>query len=202
MRRGPAYYSNAVTLSRSGQEFQRAAVDELCVALPEGFSVKDSFDCLDLSEAGFRPLFEAEWVRLDPAVAVRPKDPGEWIRVRNAADLERWEAAWGSAGSPANSRVFPPSLLLEAGIAFLGARVEGEFVAGCIANRSPGGVIGFSNFFAATDHCEDFRAGAVAQVRRFTPGNPVVGYARGDELAGLLALGFRTAGRLRVWAND
>ena len=202
MRRGPPYYSNAVTLSRSEQDIQRAAIDELCFALPDGFSVKDSFGCLDLSEAGFRSLFDAEWVWLVPAVAVGPKAAGEWIRVRDAADLERWEAAWGAAGSPANSRVFPPSLLLDAGIAFLGAKLGGEFVAGCVANRSSGDVIGFSNFFAATDPGDDYRAGAVAQVQGFAPGSPVVGYDRGDELAGLHALGFRTVGRLRVWVSD
>ena len=92
-----------------------------------------------------------------------------------------------------------PALLKESRIAFFGVERDGEIVAGCAANRSQGDVVGFSNFFALTEERDRFRSEAVATVAAFAPGSPVVGYDRGKELEGLLALGFRSVGALRVW---
>ena len=201
-RKGPPYYSNGITLSPSEEAKQRAAIDQLCSALPEGLSIKDSFACLDLKQAGFRRLFDAEWLWLDrTAAATLPKGSGEWTRVADAGELQRWEAAWALAGSPADIRVFPPSLLLDENIAFLGAKRDGAFVAGFVANRSRGDVVGFSNFFATAEPGRH-RPAAVAQALSFGGDRTVVGYQRGDELAGLHALGFRTTGKLRVLVKD
>lgn len=43
--RGPAYYSNAITLSHGGLATQRAAIDALAPALRHDYSVKDAFNC-------------------------------------------------------------------------------------------------------------------------------------------------------------
>ena len=199
-QKGPPYYSNGITVSRSGLENQYPAIESLKSVLPQGFSVKDSFASLDLSAGGFRPLFDAEWLCLDPDShdALGVKD-ARWFKVESETELVRWEAAWAAGGSPTVQRVFMPALLHEPQIAFFGVERGGEIVAGCAANRSPGNVVGFSNFFAPAADRGSLRAQAVAVVAEYAPGWPVVGYDRGADLEGLLALGFRSVGPLRVW---
>jgi hypothetical protein len=58
-RVGPPYYSNAITLTRSGLANQYAAIEQLREALPQGLSVKDAFNNLDLTKWGFHMLFDA-----------------------------------------------------------------------------------------------------------------------------------------------
>jgi hypothetical protein len=198
-RDGPAYYPNAVTLSASGGGM-RAEIEHLSEARPHGFSVKDSFDCLDLSGYGLRRLFKAEWVWLedDPAPAVAETGT-TWERIGSDEELQAFEAAW-SAGDPPPGRIFPPPLLEDRAVSLLAARRDGRIIAGCIANRGHAGVTGFSNFFAPTVGRSAFRAEAVMQLRRMD-GGAIAGYDSGEELAGLLALGFRAVGSLAVWAT-
>ena len=197
---GPPYYSNGITVSRSGIENQYAAIENLKSALPQGFSIKDSFACLDLGASGFSPLFDAEWLWLDPASrdALDEKGAG-WFKVESESELVRWEAAWAASGSPTEQRVFMPALLQEPRIAFFGCERDGQIAAGCAANRSRGDVVGFSNFFAPAAGRGSHRAKAVAVAAEHAPGWPVVGYDRGADLEGLLALGFRSVGPLKVW---
>jgi len=197
---GPPYYSNAVTLSRDGTTAQIEAVEALAAARPEGFSVKDSFSTLDLSGRGFSILFEAEWLWLDPSTPLPSADEA-WERVASDEALIAWEAAWAES-SPRENRVFPPALLADERIAFLGVRRGDRFVAGAIANRSTGDVCGFSNFFAPGEATAHFRKDAVAAVRAFATGRPLVGYDRGEEREGLMALGFEPIGGLRVWLRE
>jgi hypothetical protein len=188
-RKGPPYYSNCITLSRSGETRQLAAIE----------SLKDSFASLDLSAAGFRTLFDAEWFWREPADDAGAAEQPDWIRIESGSDLLRWEARWSAAGSPSQSRVFLPALLDAVGVAFFGVERGGDFVAGCIANFSRDNVVGFSNFFASAPDGDRLRAGAVAKVAGFAPGLPVVGYDRGEDLTAMLTLGFRPVGALRVW---
>ncbi len=195
-RNGPAYYPNAVTLSASDGGM-RAEIERLS-ARPHGFSVKDSFDRLDLSEFGLRRLFRAEWVWLEGDPAPPEKTGAVWKRVGTDEELQAFEAAW-SAGDPPPGRIFQPLLLEDASISVLAARQDGRIVAGCIANLGPAGVTGFSNFFAPEAGRSAFRAEAVTQLRR-RGGSAIAGYDSGEELVGLLALGFRAVGSLAVWA--
>jgi len=201
-RVGPPYYSNAITLTRSGLAEQYIAIAQLEEALPQGFSVKDAFASLDLTKSGFHVLFDAEWVWLEPSPAARPENrSSSWSQIQTEHELIRWEAAWAASGSPAASPVFLPTLLADAPLAFFGAQRDGQVVAGCIANRSRARVVGFSNFFAPDSGRERYRSEAVALVANFAKGNPLVGYDRGAELEGLQALGFRRVGPLRVWVR-
>jgi hypothetical protein len=121
---GPPYYSNAITLSRTGLPQQYAAIVQLGAALPEGFSVKDAFDSLDLTPFGFRILFDAQWMWFDGSVVTRRATHGSWwSQVETEDELVRWEAAWAAAGSPTTSRVFLPTLLTDSSLAFF--RAEG-----------------------------------------------------------------------------
>lgn len=198
-RNGPAYYPNAVTLSASDGGM-RAEIERLSAARPHGFAVKDSFDRLDLSEFGLRRLFKAEWVWLEAHPTLATTATGAtWERIATEDELQAFEAAW-SAGNPPPGRIFLPPLLEDAAVSVLAARQDGRIVAGCIANRGPAGVTGFSNFFAPEAARSAFRAEAVMKLRRME-GGAITGYDSGDELAGLLALGFHAVGSLSVWAT-
>ncbi|MGR3542144.1 MAG: hypothetical protein ACU0BS_12050 [Hasllibacter sp.] len=172
----PPFYPDLVTLDPAAP-------------LPGGGwrAVKDSFAALDAEAHGFSVLFEASWIWRDPRPAPRP---GGWERVRDAAALSEWVAAWGADGPPAD--VFPPAALEDARLGFLARRDGGRIVAGCIATPSAGAV-GLSNVFGAAPYAE---AAAAAAAR--ASGLPVAGYERGAALREALDAGFRRVGPLRV----
>jgi hypothetical protein len=78
--RTPPYYPDAVTLRPN------IAVEDLLSAIDvgEGCTVKDSFACLDLGAAAFRPLFRAEWVVRQPARGRRAAPRG-WSALTTEA---------------------------------------------------------------------------------------------------------------------
>lgn len=202
-QRVPPYYSNAMTVDSSDAVAQTEVLRDLAKDLRGPFSVKDSFAALELAPIGLRPLFDAEWMWRDPSSV--PPDHGrldlEWRRVTNTAELDQWEAAWRSNGSPADTRVFLPELLTPGDVVLL-AGLQGErVVAGCAVNHTPG-VVGFSNFFAEDAEREPVMASALGAVLLLAPGVPVVGYDRGDDLAHARRLGFQTVGALRVWLAE
>ena len=62
----PRFYPNAVTLAPGDAAVaeQRGTIDILLKSnLPGRWSVKDSFNTLDLSRRGFDLLFDAQWIR-------------------------------------------------------------------------------------------------------------------------------------------
>ncbi|MFI5778073.1 hypothetical protein [Nocardia sp. NPDC051570] len=82
--RTPPLYPDAVTLGP-----QVAAGDILARIDREtpGASIKDSFARLDLADAGFRVLFEAQWI-FRPADRPPPAAPEQpWSRVNSPEDL-------------------------------------------------------------------------------------------------------------------
>lgn len=194
----PPGYPNLVTLEPAVAPAM-AAVRELERARPpEAWAVKDSFSVLALEPAGFRLLFEAEWI-VRPALPARPRGSGRWIRVQSKPALAAWEAAWGESAS--QTRLFLPALLGRSEIAILAALDDGGAVAaGVIANWSRN-VVGLSNFFAREQR-EALRAGSIEAAQREFPGLPLVGYESGQDLAESRALGFLPLGSLRVWLRE
>ncbi|WP_410577652.1 hypothetical protein [Amycolatopsis sp. lyj-108] len=93
--RTPPLYPDAVTLAPD------ATVSEVLdgIDTSPGCSVKDSFACLDLSQAGFEVLFEATWITRTAQV---PLEPG-WSRVDDRFD-DPSVAVWsdGVSGVTAN----------------------------------------------------------------------------------------------------
>jgi hypothetical protein len=196
----PPYYSNVVSLSVGGIAAQRAAISDVASHLTGGFSVKDSFATLDLSGIGFRELFSAHWLWQDPSTtAVSTGNLNLWSKISTEPELKEWESAWSSSGSPTNDSVFKPALLNAESVCFFAARKSGRVVAGCIANRSPNGVVGFSNFFAPECERDMYEGQAVACASNFAAGEPLVGYEHGSDLQRLESLGFSRVGSLRVW---
>ena len=199
----PPYYSNAITIDLSDAALQTEVLRELAGDLRRPFSVKDGFAILELAPLGLRTLFDAEWMWRDPSTSA--PDHGrrdlKWRRVTNNEELNHWEAAWRTNGSPADTRVFLPDLLGSAGVVLLAGHQGDRIVAGCAANHTPG-VVGFSNFFAEDAEREPIMASALGAVMLLAPGLPVVGYDRGDDLAQAKRLGFHTVGELRVWLTE
>ncbi len=195
--RTPRYYPDAVTLAptASGEH----VLDRIDTASP-GCSVKDSFASLDLTGMGFRVLLEADWIyrpHSDPVSAGRLDI--RWEPVRDGAGLLAWEAAWSDDQDELG--LFPFELLTDHIVTFLGGRLGGRVVAGCVASSSSL-VVGVSNLFSLDGDLDTAWAGALAAVDRRLPGRPIVGYGHGDTLAAAVRQGFRPVGRLRVWPHD
>ena len=90
-QRTPRYYPDAITLTAS-----TVSDDVLArIDVSAGCSVKDSFACLDLTEAGFEILLEAEWIYRNPREPETAVPTVSWTPVRDAAGLLKWAAAWG-----------------------------------------------------------------------------------------------------------
>jgi hypothetical protein len=196
-RRTPPYYPDAVTLDVDAtSEHVLGIVDS---ATP-GCSVKDSFARLNLLPAGFRILFEGDWISRAPERPVRATGSGfRWRRVRDAATLRAWEVAWSGGGAATD--LFLPALLDHAAVVVLGGYVRGRLVAGAILNRSEAAV-GVSNMFATHGDLGDAWPGCLAAVARAFPGLPIVGYESGDALAAAHENGFTSIGRLSVWIKE
>ncbi len=198
----PPGYPNLVTLEPS-PEPAMAAVRELAELRPDtSLAVKDSFAVLALESAGFRVLFDAEWILRPAHLCPLPSHaPGvRLLPVRSASALSAWEDAWGE--SRGGARVFLPSLLQRSDVAFLAALdAEDRVVAGAVANRSENAV-GISNFFARDEPRRSLRAACVDAIIRQFPGLCLVGYEAGDDLAETLSLGFEPLGPLRVWVHE
>jgi hypothetical protein len=193
----PPYYSNAITVSPDGQDRQRRALRDLSGTLGRPFTVKDSFATLDLEALGFRMLFEASWIWRDPS-DMPPADGKAWRRVTTPDALAAWHEAWSDNGSPADRRVFLPSLLADETVALFECRDATRIVAGCAGNRSSD-VVGLSNVFSVDPDPSVHFGNAAMAAATWAPGLPVVGYESGAALAAARGCGFRTVGPLRVW---
>ncbi|MZF90028.1 hypothetical protein GTY56_34415 [Streptomyces sp. SID5643] len=192
-RRTPVYYPDAVTLEPGADP--EALVARIDTVSP-GASVKDSFADLDLTGAGFRVLFEAEWIHRPAGVPVAAPDLA-WDAVRDPDALREWARAWDDGGG--NTDLFRPGLLGAAETFVLAGRsADGRVAVGAVAGRS-GDVVGVSNVFGPPHVAWPLVLHAVG---RLFPALPVVGYEQGDDLTAALRHGFEAVGPLRVWVHE
>jgi hypothetical protein len=192
--RPPHLYPDAVALSPdvTGPEL----LDR--VDASPGCSIKDSFAALDLATAGFRLLFEAQWITCDAAAAPH-RAPSPWAVVSGPAGLAGWVEAWrGDDLAPAP---LDAELLGHPAVTVLAARRGGRIEAGALLNHTEGAV-GLSNVFAPTGHLEAAWLGCLACAAALVPGARLMGYESGDHLTAARAAGFSTTGPLRVWIRD
>ena len=124
--RTPPLYPDVVTLVRG---LSPEAVLDGVDAGPR-CSVKDSYGDLDLTPAGFEVLFPAQWIACDPA-QIRAGSGLRWGALTDDHQLVQWEAAWDD--DPGPGRFFPPALLADPAIAFLGGWDGDRIAAGAIA---------------------------------------------------------------------
>ena len=208
--RAPPFYPNLVTLSAPGPdggELLLAPLRSLAAAgLPAGWGAKDSYGVLDLAPLGFRPRFEATWIWRPPGAAPPAGRGLRWARVRDAAALAVWEAAWSGRGEdagpvPPPARTFRPSLLKDDTLAFLIACDGRRPAAGAVAARAAE-VVGISNVFANGVEPQDVWAGGLRAAGDAFPGTPFAGYESGADLAVARHVRFEGIGRLRVWLRN
>ncbi|MEU8586382.1 hypothetical protein AB0C59_05145 [Streptomyces sp. NPDC048664] len=191
--RTPPYYPDAVTLAPGADP--AALLARIDTAAP-GASVKDSFADLDLTQAGFRVLFDAQWIHRPPRPpAVLPAL--DWGVVDDAAALRAWASAWDDGGGDAD--LFRPGLLADPATRLLaGHSADGRVVAGAVASIG-GPVVGVSNVFALDGGPDTAWPLVLAAVHHLFPALPVVGYEHGDDLEAAVRHGFEPIGPLRVW---
>ena len=159
-----------------------------------GCSIKDSFASLDLTDHGFRVLFNGQWIIRVPTVTSPTDTTTRWAMVEDAALLARWEQAWRGDGGPTGT--FRSELLDDPTVVVLaGHALDGQIVAGAILNRSAT-VVGISNMF--TGPSADW-SGCLAMANALFPSTALVGYESGDQLKLAQHHGFETAGPLRIW---
>ena len=154
---------------------------------------------MDLSGTGFRVMFEADWIIHAPEPAPAPQQIGlQWQRVKEPSVLRRWETAWSRAEAPTG--FFLPALLVNPDVVILSGSAGSQLVAGAIINRSAS-IVGLSNVFSCGELTQAY-AGCLAQVAKYFPGLPIVGYETGEALTAATAQGFRSIGRLIVWSKN
>jgi hypothetical protein len=206
-------YPNLVTLREEGTAAQLECIERERRSGSTPWSVKDSFNRLDLRPMGFDVLVDAEWFFGQPDAHTQAAGPGARVgaeengggelatcqRVGSAAELRAWETAWAQRPGDWSfgDRVFPPALLHDERIAFLFANGDAGIRAGLVANCHAG-VVGLSNAFAPSGQVSDL-VGCLRQATALWPGLPMVGYGTGDELEGLERLGFERTGPCRIW---
>ena len=191
--RTPPLYPDAVTL------LPGVAPEQLLSGIDtsEGCSVKDSFADLDLTPAGFRPLFHAQWLHRAPSDTDSVSGRG-WSMVTTEQQLAEWESAW--AGSPEAASFFRPALLAVETIGVLARSAGDRIVAGAVANRSAT-VVGLSNVFDTAGDVESAWLGGAAAVAALWGDMPVVGYDSGADLDAARRAGFDSIGELVVWIS-
>ncbi|MBX5162100.1 hypothetical protein HJB86_04425 [Rhizobium sp. NZLR3b] len=196
----PPYYSNMTTLDRDATQEQLIEIDRLTDRLGRRPGIKDGFSKLDLNNNGFRLLFSASWIWAEPHKSSSSAPQG-WVRVREAAALDRWERSWKESGSPTDANVFTPALLSDPDMHIYGRLAGDGFDAGCIANRSPQ-VVGISNIFSLAGTPQAFQDAISLATIAFAADLPLVGYDRGEVLDEMKKLGFKPVGQLRIWLSD
>ncbi|WP_326568307.1 hypothetical protein VSH64_42165 [Amycolatopsis rhabdoformis] len=192
--RTPLYYPDSVTLVPCANPAALAA--RIDTTAP-GASVKDSFADLDLTEAGFEVLFDAQWIHRPANAPAIPSDLA-WDVVDDTDTLSAWALAWDNGDDNAN--LFRPELLDDpATFVLAGHSDDGRVVAGAVASSSEQ-VVGISNVFAL-DGPDAAWLVVLNAVHRLFPTLPVVGYEHGDDLAAAVRHGFEPVGPLRIWTH-
>ncbi|MBG0857685.1 hypothetical protein I2W78_39025 [Streptomyces spinoverrucosus] len=193
--RTPQFYPDAVTLVPGAD---RTALAARIDTTAPGATVKDSFADLNLTEVGFRVLFEAQWIYRPPSKPT-PASDLVWDVAGDPDKLRAWALAWDDGDG--NADLFRPELLDDpATFVLAGQSADGRTVAGAVANQSDD-VVGISNVFALDGGPDAVWPVVLGAVNRLFPTMPVVGYERGDDLAAAVRHGFEPVGPLRIWLH-
>jgi hypothetical protein len=200
LEKTPPLYSNLVT---TGEDWKP---DDIFSAIDSNYekkgwdewSIKDSFNTLDLREYGFQKLFDAQWIYLEAAkfVSTEPSKNLRYEITRSEDDLVRWRMAW-DADEQLGKEIFHPKLLAHPKVYFIAGYEHEQIISGCLVNKT-GDVLGISNFFAPAGeiNCWSDMLGFIfSSIERAD----VVGYERNDLVEKLQTLGFEAVGDLAVW---
>jgi hypothetical protein len=198
----PRFYPDVVTIG--GVEAAPAQTEAIAALVGSTrrreWSVKDSFESLDLKSLGFEPLFDAEWIAFSGPPPDVDRSKYRLTIVTSTAGLIAWEQSWAgeevNAAAISGPRVFMPRLLADTDIVFVSIQGDDGIVGGGILNRGAE-VVGLSNIFGSA--IDVVWRSLMAMAGEIFPGLPLVGYEHGDDLAAANRTGFATVGPLRVW---
>jgi hypothetical protein len=152
-------------------------------------SVADSFG--DMCPSGFALRFEAVWLHLDGGFSAGL--PAGWSVVSSPAALARWSDRHDYAGVLRATTLDNPRFTVL-------ARSDGDDLIGGAIVHDGAAAVGLSNTWSAEGHEPDWDA-LLAAARAVHPGRPLTDYAHGDDLTGMLRLGFQPLGPQRVWVR-
>lgn len=184
----PARYPAVVTL-RPGAD--RAEVARL--ASQSGGAVKDSFDDVDLAEAGCTRLFTATWYGLRRDELQRAPR-GECTTAGSAEGLAQWSMESGVGD------VLPERLLHVPGFSALLVRHEQQVVAGATVLKT-NGFAGVTNMFMREVDPAAVWSTLARHLFADTHVEAVGGYEQGQDLEAVLQAGAAGLGELSVWVG-
>jgi hypothetical protein len=194
--RAPRYYPNIITRVPRAQRDVDACVEELRQAgIPGNWGIKDSFDDVDLSRAGFAAAIAGQWWA-SPASPARLTLERGWRSVDNDQALVIWEEAWGG---DRRERIFTNTLLASGLVRFWALHRQGAVVAGFISYLSET-ALGLSNWFSKLP-VSALELDIVGLARAEWPHMPVVLWATEDDML-LSRAGLEAVGPLRVWISE
>ena len=196
----PPLYSNLVTLSKDWKP------DNIFQTIDSNYekgnwkewSVKDSFQVLDLIQYGFEKLFDAQWMYLDRKnfIPIENDKKLHYVIVKNEEILSAWRIVWDS-DEGLGAEIFNSKLLDNPDVYFV-AGYEGEkIVSGCLINKTDE-VFGISNFFAPSKEVI-YWSGMISFIYETLGQIDIVGYERKELVSDLSSLGFEAIGNLAVW---
>jgi hypothetical protein len=194
------YYPDFVTLKKDIDQ-QKLNLKLSSYSQPRIWTLKDSFNMLDLLSLNFKVLFDANWITLSRTSSSINSTDAVWRQIETEESLIDWEKAWRHNWRPLQTVLFRSTLLQKSSIAFYAAYKKDEIVAGFIVNQS-NGVVGLSNIFTPSTNVQNYWNEAVNIIQKSYPKIPIVGYERGDELVTALTCGFEVIGQLRVWIKE
>ena len=121
----PRFYPDVVTIG--GVEAAPAQTEAIAALVGSTrrreWSVKDSFESLDLKSLGFEPLFDAEWIAFSGPPPDVDRSKYRLTIVTSTAGLIAWEQSWPgeevNAAAISGPRVFMPRLLADTDIVFV-----------------------------------------------------------------------------------
>jgi hypothetical protein len=196
----PPLYSNLVTRTASwtpDEEFK--TIDQNCsVQGWKEWSIKDSFQCLDLTGFGFEKLFDSKWLYLEATNFVKPDLPLsiDFRVANNNSDLLSWIETWGE-GLELGKQIYNEKLLTNPDIIFVTGYVNEKPKYVALLNKSDD-VVGISNFFVP-ENTREIWTELISWVHGEFGKVDIVGYEDTDMLSKIASLGVEEVGDLTVW---
>lgn len=196
----PPLYSNLATRSEDWQPddvFQQ--IDKLAKEESwDDWSIKDSFQCLDLTKFGFEKLFDAQWIYLESGhfSAAETSDPVDFKVVKSEDDLQLWIEVWGE-GVELGNQIYNKALVENSDVLFIVGYVENKPKHVALLNKSED-VIGVSNFFVP-EKTEAAWSSLVSFIQNHFGTKDIVGYEDAETVSKIKSVGFEPVGDLTVW---
>lgn len=201
----PPLHSNLVTriASLKPDEIFQKINDTFQKESWDRWSIKDSFNDLDIHEYGFEVLFGAQWMYLDAKKFTPiPDDLDLTYTVAKSTDeLAKWRSAWEKVNGELSAQIYIDSVVENKKLFFvMGENKEGEVISLCLLNKTDD-VIGISNFCSPEADVVLFWSSMIEFIQTTFGPIDIVGYERKVLLERLGALGIETVGNLRIWVK-